>query len=182
MGYHCAAMKKHVVLILALVVVGSGALAGGSGWQTDFEKAAKKAKKADRPILVEFTNGDASKALNKKLFYTGKFKSWAKKNVVLLELNYGKRLNKKLTAQYADLKKTHKIEEFPTVLLLSHEGKLLGKLILKRDDVDGWITEATELAEAAAGAGKWMTDFAAAKKISQRTRKPMLVDFNGSDW
>ena len=28
----------------------------------------------------------------------------------------------------------------------------------------------------------WMTDFAAAQKLSAKTKKPMLVDFTGSDW
>ena len=45
-----------------------------------------------------------------------------------------------------------------------------------------WLTEAGEMLEAASGAGKWITDFEAAKKMSKRTGKPMLVDFNGSDW
>ncbi len=28
----------------------------------------------------------------------------------------------------------------------------------------------------------WMTDFAAAQKLAKETKKPMLVDFTGSDW
>mgnify|MGYP000021452694 CR=1 FL=1 len=28
----------------------------------------------------------------------------------------------------------------------------------------------------------WMTDFAAAQKLAGKTKKPMLVDFTGSDW
>ena len=176
-------MRNSILCLLALTVVGAGALAGGSGWQTDFDKAAKKAKKAGRPILVEFTSGDASRQLNKQLFYKPKFKSWAKKNVVLLELKYDKRLNKKLTAQYADLKAKYKVEEFPTVLLLSHDGKLLGKPgFSERGGLAMWIEQASELVSAAGSAGKWMTDYEAAKKLASRTKKPMLLDFNGSDW
>ncbi|MHC4931017.1 MAG: thioredoxin family protein [Planctomycetota bacterium] len=175
-------MRKYALVTLVLALVGSSAVAGGSGWQTDFEKAAKKARKADRPILVEFTDAEASAKLNKKVFYTAKFKTWAKKNVVLLELKYGRRLNKKLTAQYAELKERHKVESFPTVLLLSHEGKVLGRLDHEEGSVEAFVKEADELVQAASGAGKWLTDFKQAKKLSKRTRKPMLVDFNGSDW
>jgi thioredoxin-related protein len=175
-------MRKHTLITLALALVGSSAAAGGSGWQTDFEKAAKKAKKADRPILVEFTDAEASAKINKKIFYTSKFKTWAKKNVVLLELKYGRRLNKKLTEQYAELKKKHGVESLPTVLMLSHEGKLLGRLDHEEGSVEVFVQEADELVQAASGAGKWLTDFKQAKKLSKRTRKPMLVDFNGSDW
>ncbi len=28
----------------------------------------------------------------------------------------------------------------------------------------------------------WMTDFSAAQKLAEKTKKPMLVDFTGSDW
>ncbi|MFQ5845528.1 MAG: hypothetical protein ACE5JG_11140 [Planctomycetota bacterium] len=176
-------MKRHVSLILALAVVGSGAAAGGSGWQTDFGRAVKKAKRSDRPILVEFTKGDASRQLNKELFFTPKFRAWAKKSVVLLELDYGKRLSSKLSAQYADLRKKYGVEEFPTVLLLSHEGKLLGRPpATRKGGVEGWIEQTSELVSAASGAGSWMTDYEAARKLARRTRKPMLLDFNGSDW
>ena len=176
-------MKRIAAIALAAVLLGTFAGAGGSGWQTDFTKAAKKAKKVDRPILAEFTKGDASKKINKQVFYKAKFKTWAKKSVVLFSVDLGRTVNKKLTAQYAELQKKYKIEDFPTILLLDHEGKLLGKPKFLRDtDVAAWIKDAGEILEAASGAGKWITDWEKAKKISKRTRKPMLVDFNGSDW
>ena len=176
-------MQKLGLLVLALAVIGAGAFAGGSGWQTDFEKALKKAAKSERPMLVEFTDGEASKEINKGLFYTPKFKAWAKRNVVLVELNYGKRVSSKLAGQYKELKTKYKVEQFPTVLLISHEGKSLGALPAFRKGAEkAWLTEAGEMLEAASGAGKWITDFEAAKKMSKRTGKPMLVDFNGSDW
>jgi thioredoxin-related protein len=176
-------MKKYALLLLALAVIDAGALAGGSGWQTDFEKALKKAAKSERPMLVEFTDGEASKEINKGLFYTPKFKAWAKRRVVLVELNYGKRVSPKLAEQYEKLKTKYKVEQFPTLLLISHEGKSLGALPAFRKGAEkAWLAEAGEILEAASGAGKWLTDYAAAKKISKRTRKPMLLDFNGSDW
>ena len=178
-----SAMKRIAVIALATALLGTYAGAGGSGWQTDFTKAAKKAKKADRPILAEFTKGDASKRINKQVFYKGKFKTWAKKNVVLFSVDLGKKVSKKLTAQYAGLQKKYKLETFPTILLLDHEGKVLGTPKFERDtNVAAWIKDAGEIVEAASGAGEWITDWEKAKKISKRTRKPMLVDFNGSDW
>jgi len=177
-------MKRHATALLAVAVLASGAWAGGSGWQKDLDKALKSAKKGGKPILVEFTEGDASRDLNKKIFYTGKFKSWAKKNkVILVELNYSKKVSAKLTKQYADVYKAHKIEAFPTVLLLDAEGKSLGALPFDaRTKPEDWLQKASDLAEAAGGAGGWITDWEKAKKLSKTTRKPMLVDFNGSDW
>ena len=177
-------MRRQLTRILALALLGSGALAGGSGWNSDFEKAAKTAKKAERPILIEFTKDDASDAINKNVFYKGKFKTWAKKNVVLLEINLSKRVSKKLAAQYEELQKKYEVKEFPTILLVDHEGKVIGKPAFdnEKTTLEAWIEDATGVVEAAGSAGEWMTDYEAAKKISRRTKKPMLLDFNGSDW
>jgi len=176
-------MKKHTMRMLALLLVGAGALAGGSGWQTDFGKAAKLAEKAERPILVEFTKDDASKLINKNVFHKGKFKSWARKNVVLLEIDLGKKVSEKLASQYAELRKKHEVTGFPTVLLLDHEGKVLGRPAFREEmTVEAWLESANELVEAAGSAGEWTTDYEASLKLAKRTKKPMLVDFNGSDW
>ena len=176
-------MRTLALRLLALAVLGAPVFAGGSGWQTDFEKARKKALKSDRPMLVEFTEGDASKSINKKIFYTGKFKSWSKKNVILVEINFSKRVSKKLAATYADLKKKYKVEGFPTVLLIDGEGNSIGALKFdERTKLESWLKEAGEIAEGAAAGGGWITDWEKAKKLSKRTKKPMLVDFNGSDW
>jgi hypothetical protein len=176
-------MRRQLTRILALALLGSGAMAGGSGWNSDFEKAAKTAKKAERPILIEFTKDDASDAINKNVFYKGKFKTWAKKNVVLLEIDLGKRVSKKLEKQYADLQKKYEVETFPTILLVDHEGKVLGKPAFgERTTLESWLAETGEIVEAAGSAGEWITDYEAAKKLARRTKKPMLLDFNGSDW
>jgi len=181
-GYHARNMKRYVVPLLALAFLCAGALAGGTGWQPDFTRAAKKAKKTGRPILVEFTQGEASRSLDKTVFHTGKFKSWARKNVVLLEVNSSRRLTKKLTAQHEELRKKYAIKEFPTLLLLDHEGKLLAKPARRAENVESWLKGTSELVAGASGAGKWTTDYEAARKTARRQRKPMLLDFNGSDW
>jgi|GEM_PF-1174730 len=177
-------MKRHTTAFLAVALLATSAWAGGSGWQKDLDKALKTAKKGSKPILVEFTEGEASKDINKKIFYTGKFKSWAKKNkLVLVEINYSKKVSTKIAKQYADLKAAHKIESFPTILLLDAEGKSLGSLPFDaRTKPEEWMGKANDLVEAASGAGGWITDWEKAKKLSKTTKKPMLVDFNGSDW
>ena len=92
-------------------------------------------------------------------------------------------MSKKLAAQYADLRAKYKIETYPTVLLIDGEGNSIGTLKFDaRTKLDAWLAEAGGIAEAAGGAGKWMTDWEKAKKLSKRTKKPMMVDFTGSDW
>jgi len=177
-------MKRHTTAFLAVAVLATSAWAGGSGWKKDIDKALKTAKKGDNPILVEFTEGDASQEINKKIFYTGKFKAWAKKSkLILVEINYSKKVSSKLAQQYADLKTAHKVESFPTIVLLDAEGKSMGTLPFDaRTKPEEWMSKANDLVEAASGAGGWITDWEKAKKLSKTTKKPMLVDFNGSDW
>jgi len=176
-------MQKHGFGVLALVALASTAWAGGSGWQSDLEKAIQKAAKAERPLLVEFTDKDASEKINKQVFYTAKFKSWAKKRVILVEIDYSKRVSRKLGEQYAELKTKYKIETFPTVLLLDAEGNQVGKFEFTDGmEPEKWIESADELVEAASGGGGWLTDWDKAKKLAKRSKKPMLVDFTGSDW
>jgi len=176
-------MQLHGWRVLALVVLASTAWAGGSGWESDLGKAMKKAAKAERPILVEFTNEGASEKINKQIFHTGKFKTWAKKRVILAEIDFSKRVSKKLAEQYAEWKTKYKIESFPTVLLLDAEGNQVGKFeFADGTEPEKWIQSADELVESASGGGGWLTDWDKALKLSKRSKKPMLVDFTGSDW
>ncbi len=175
---------RALALAALICTVGTApAWAGGSGWQTDLDKAFKKADKAGKLLLVEFTDGESSKALNKKVFHTGKFKTWARKRVILVEINFSKRVSKKLAAQYAKAKEKYEVEDYPTVLIINSQGESAGEIV-DTDEKDGadWLIEANNLLEIAGGGGKWFTDWEKAKKLSQKSKKPMLVDFNGSDW
>jgi len=176
-------MKRHAIRTLVLALLASPVLAGGSGWERDMEKALKKAQKQERPLLVEFTDGTSSEAVNKNVFHKGKFKSWAKKNVVLVEIDFSKKVSKSLGEQYAELRKKYAVESFPTLLLLDGEGKVLSKLAYDgKMEVEPWLAELEEAVSAAGSAGEWLTDWEQAKKIAKRTKRPMLVDFTGSDW
>ena len=52
----------------------------------------------------------------------------------------------------------------------------------EKPELESWLADAGEAIESASGAGKWLTDWEKAKKIARRTKKPMLVAFDGSDW
>ena len=62
-------------------------------WYIDFEKAAQVSLQTGKPILADFTGSDwCGWCIKlKEVFNTPKFKDWAEKNVVLLELDYPRR-------------------------------------------------------------------------------------------
>jgi hypothetical protein len=72
--------------------------AENKGWLVDIDKAFAESKNSGKPILANFT-------------------TWAKDNVVLLELDFPKRkqLPEKYQKQNAQLKNAFKITAYPTV-------------------------------------------------------------------
>jgi thiol-disulfide isomerase/thioredoxin len=143
--------RLGIVLCLIIGLVGcdpgagpspsGGASAGGAdtsthpreGWLENYEAAVVKSKETGKPILAEFTGSDWCPPciqLNNDVFSKPIFKDWAAENVVLLELDYpnGRKLSPELKEQNDKLAQKYGIQFFPTVMLLSAEGEVKGKL------------------------------------------------------
>lgn len=120
-------LGKLTLSCTALALLTSAALAK-SGWGEDYEKALSQAKAEKKLVLLDFTGSDWCgwcMKLDSEVFSKGEFKSFAKKNLELVELDYprGKRLSKKVQEQNADLKKKYGISGYPTIVLLDSTGK-----------------------------------------------------------
>ena len=64
------------------------------GWLVDLEEAYNQSKQTDKPILANFTGSDWCgwcKKLRAEVFSRPEFKTWAKENVILLELDFPRR-------------------------------------------------------------------------------------------
>jgi thioredoxin-related protein len=124
-------MKK---LIVALVLfAGSFAVeAQELVWETNVTKAMEVSNKTKKPMLLFFTGSDWCGwciRLQKEVLKTPEFAAWAKKNVVLVELDYPRRV-----AQTAEIKKQNEelqqafgIQGFPTIYFANgttKEGKV----------------------------------------------------------
>jgi len=91
-------------------------------WMNDFDEAAKLSQKTKKPILANFTGSDWCgwcKVLDREVFNTSEFKTWAKKNVVLLEVDFPRRtkLSAKLKKQNYALQKAFGVRGYPTIWL-----------------------------------------------------------------
>src|SRR6266436_8216203 len=98
------------------------------GWTDDYAKAVEKAKTEKKNLLLDFTGSDwcgYCMALDKEVFSTAKFKTWAKENVVLVQVDFphNKKLTKKLQDQNEALKGQFKTGGYPTILIVDTEGK-----------------------------------------------------------
>lgn len=125
-------------------------IAHGSEWQTDYEQALATAKSANKCVLLNFTGSDWCPPciqMEKVIFSKAAFLNYAKKNLVLVEIDFPRRkaLSEKVTKQNERLADQYGIENsgYPTVVLLNPDGKILGQLEGYADegpaDIIAWV-------------------------------------------
>ncbi len=124
-------MKKLLVLLAAVAV--AGGVFAAEGWETDFAKAKEKAKADNKYILIDFSGSDWCGwciKLDKEVFQKQAFKDFAKENLVLMLADFPRDKSKQsdeLQKQNERLMKEYSVRGFPTVFILSPEGKTLAK-------------------------------------------------------
>ena len=124
-------MKKifFTIILLSLVAI---SFAQELKWFENYDQALKEAKSKKVPILVNFTGSDWCiwcKRLDKEVFSTKEFNSYAKKNLVLLKIDTPKNIK-----QSDELKKANralieqfKIQGFPTIVLVNFDKKEIAR-------------------------------------------------------
>lgn len=122
-------MRKPFIVIVVLCALLKTAAAD---WQTDYGKALEKAKSENKKVLLDFTGSDwcgPCIELRKRVFSLPAFRSYADKNLILVEIDYPQRKKQsaELKSQNEKLGKQYGIDEkgFPTVMLLDPAGKVL---------------------------------------------------------
>lgn len=122
-------MNALPLILAGCLIVSSSCIAGSkAGWDDDYEKTLAKAKAEGRSVLLDFTGSDWCGwcvKLDNEVFTKPAFKRFAKERLLLVELDYpqGKRLSKKTQEQNAELKNKYGVNGFPTLVLLSPDGK-----------------------------------------------------------
>lgn len=112
-------MKKIVLTLL--IVLGSFAVqAQELKWETDITKAMKVSNKTKKPMLLFFTGSDWCGwciRLQKEVLKTPEFAKWAKKNVILVELDFPRSVPQTdaLKMQNNGLQQAFGVQGFPTV-------------------------------------------------------------------
>ena len=89
-------------------------------WHTDLSKARAASDASHKPVFGFFTGSDWCgwcRKLQSDVFSKSAFISWAKKNVVLLELDFPRRkqLPEELAQQNQALQQAFKVQGYPTI-------------------------------------------------------------------
>lgn len=97
-------------------------------WYTDLAVAHKKSEESKKPIFAFFTGSDWCgwcKMLQKDVFAKKAFIDWAKESVILLELDFPKRVPQKREQQIQNqnLQRALGVSGYPTVWLMNSELK-----------------------------------------------------------
>jgi len=119
-------------------------------WETDLVVAKKRAKEENKKILADFTGSDWCGwciRLKKEVFDTPEFQEYAKKNLIMLELDYPKQkaLPSELKEQNDKLAQEFQVQGFPTVLLMNSRGKEVGRTGYQEGGPEKYIEHLKEL-------------------------------------
>ena len=132
-------MKKiaqSLFLFAAVLLLGTSNLSA----QGNLEDALNQAKESNKHVLINFSGSDWCRScilLKKTILNTAEFKAFADKELVILDVDFPRlkknRLSKEQTAKNEALaEKYNKKGQFPTIILLDKEGKVVGKTGYKK--------------------------------------------------
>ena len=139
-----------ILIVLKLFCATANASSSDSLWLTNFEKALKIAKEKQKPLLVDFTGSDwcgRCILLDKEVFSKDEFKSFAKENLVLVEIDFPRKNNQDsfLKKQNNRLKRKYEIRGFPTIVLLDFNGNLIDKTGYVKGGAESYVSHLKEL-------------------------------------
>ena len=123
-------MKRLLMFAGALVFLCSDAAA--TEWLTDLPAAMARAQKENKAVLLDFTGSDWCgwcMKLRAEVFDTLEFGAYAAGNLILVEVDFPDRKKistEQLNANYA-LATKHGITGYPTIVVLSSDGRVLGR-------------------------------------------------------
>ena len=137
-------MNRMLLALLFIIFVSPISVAQELIWHTDMKKASEIAIKESKPVLMFFTGSDWCgwcKKLQKEVFQTQDFEAWAKDNVVLMELDFPRRMPQEQTVkvQNYQLQQIFKVRGYPTVFFVNPEKKPDGKMNLNSLGKTGYV-------------------------------------------
>ena len=145
-------MKKLILLLFTILSFTSFSQQSGNDWNTDMNKAIQISQQTGKPLMLFFTGSDWCgwcKRLVKEVYKTPEFNKWAKKNVVLVEIDFPRRtkLSEELTKQNRELQQMFGVRGYPTIWFISPKKGSDGKVNLNKLGNTGYV---------AGGPTKWI--------------------------
>ena len=148
-----AGVKSFRSILFAAAAVGFAAVSSvqaGPEWLTDYKKAQQEAKTSNRLLLVDFTGSDWCGwciKLNKEVFSKSEFSDYAKKNLVLVEVDFPRTKKQSAEQKKANeaLQEKYQVRGYPTIIVLDSAGKKVGELGYEPGGPKAFIAELEKL-------------------------------------
>jgi thioredoxin-related protein len=126
-------MSRNIFLAALFFIGVSTMQAQELKWHTDVKEAIKVSNKEKKPLMMFFTGSDWCGwciRLQNEVLKTPEFTKWAKKNVVLVELDYPRRTaqSEEIKKQNAELQQAFGVQGFPTVYFAKATANKEGKV------------------------------------------------------
>ena len=107
-------------------------LAADAQWLTSVPDAMAQAKKENKLVLLDFTGSDwcpPCKLMDADIFSKSEFTDYAKKNVVLVLVDFPEKNTQLAELKDANdaLQNKYEVEGFPTLIVLMPDGKIVWK-------------------------------------------------------
>jgi protein disulfide-isomerase len=114
------------------------------GWITSYEQGQQEAKANNKLVLLNFTGSDWCGwciLLDREVFSKPQFKEYASKNLVLVEVDFPKMkpMSEAMRTQNARLAQRYQVQGFPTIIVLSGDGQIVGALGYMQGGPDAFI-------------------------------------------
>jgi thioredoxin-related protein len=122
-------MKKIIFYAMSCWMAGN-LLAAGDNWLTSVPQAKTQAQAEKKLILLDFTGSDWCswcKKLDKETFSKPEFQSYAKSNLVLVEVDFptSKPQTPELKTANAALQEKYHVSGYPTLVALKPDGTVV---------------------------------------------------------
>jgi thioredoxin-related protein len=114
------------------------------GWITSVEQGQQEAKANNKLVLLDFTGSDWCGwcvLLDREVFSKPKFKEYASKNLVLVEVDFPKmkQVSDATRKENVRLAQRYQIQGFPTIIVLNSEGQVVGEFGYVKGGPDAFI-------------------------------------------
>lgn len=128
---------KSTLFALVFVICASAASLQAElseAWSEDYESSMKLAKEENKPVLLLFTGSDwcpPCQYMERNVYTTEAFEDFADEHLVLVKADFLRRTKQApdVARQNSALAGEYGIEAFPTVFVLSPDGKILKKSV-----------------------------------------------------
>lgn len=140
----------HKIIYPAVAAIIMAASTSGAEWMTDLEAAKTKAKAENKAVLVDFTGSDWCGwcvRLRQTILNTPQFQQYAADKFVLMEVDVPRNVAKigaELHARNKEITRRYGITTFPSMLVLTPEGEVVGGFIGGRDTIEHVISPLDE--------------------------------------